>query len=146
MSMWWPYRAAGKAIGLGARGGARAGGSAATALALRAASRGPRRGYLAPGDAARPPTGPTDYLDYRGVATWQEVRSLAGAEFGLGAFMDLRKGRRNGPIGLPAAVLNRHAVVIGPAGSGKTVGVLLPWMHAALTIGWSVVALDVKGD
>ena len=36
--------------------------------------------------------------------------------------------------------------MIGPAGSGKTVGLLLPWMHAALTGGWSVVALDVKGD
>ncbi len=115
-------------------------------MVVRGASRGARRGYLAPGDPTPPPTAPTDYLDYRGVATWRETSNLEGCAFGLGAFMDLRRGRPRGPIGLPGEVLNRHAVVIGPAGSGKTVGVLLPWIHAAMSLGWSVVALDVKGD
>jgi len=118
----------------------------ASALALRSASRGARRGYLAPGDPTPPPTAPTDYLDYRGVASWSEARNLSGCEFPLGAFVDLRRGRPRDPIGLPPPALNRHAVVIGPAGAGKTVGLLLPWIHAALTCGWSVVALDVKGD
>jgi type IV secretory pathway TraG/TraD family ATPase VirD4 len=144
--VWWGYKAAGKAVGAGAQAGSRLGEGLASSLALRSASRGARRGYLAPGDPAPPPTAPTDYLDYRGVADWSEARNLADGEFPLGAFIDLRRGRGRGAIGLPGAALNRHAVVIGPAGSGKTTGLLLPWMHAALTSGWSVVALDVKGD
>lgn len=144
--MWWGYKAAGKAVGGGARAGARLGEGLGTSLALRAAGRGARRGYLAPGDPAPPPTAPTDYLDYRGVATWRETSNLVHGDFPLGSFVDLRRGRPRGPIGLPGAALNRHAVVIGPAGSGKTAGVLVPWMHAAMTAGWSVVAVDVKGD
>jgi type IV secretory pathway TraG/TraD family ATPase VirD4 len=144
--MWWGYRAAGRAIGAGGRAGARLGDGLASSLALRVASRGARRGYLAPGDPAPPPTAPTDYLDYRGVASWHEACNLEGLEFPLGAFLDLRRGRPARPVGLPPQALNRHAVVVGPAGSGKTAGVLLPWMHAALAAGWSVVALDVKGD
>ena len=144
--MWWGYKVAGKAIGAGAHAGNRLGEGMASGLGRRVASRGARRGYLAPGDPAPPPTAPTDYLDYRGVAAWHEASNLEACEFGLGMFQDLRRRRDRGPIGLPGAALNRHAVVIGPAGSGKTMGLLLPWMHAALTIGWSVVALDVKGD
>lgn len=144
---WSPYRAAGKAILGGARLGAQAGEQLATASALNRAGRGARRGYLAPGDPTPPPSGPTDYFDYRGLATWGEARNLAGQPFRLGAFLDLqRKGKPHGPIGLPEAVLKRHATVIGPAGSGKTHGVLVPWMHCALAGGWSVVAVDVKGD
>ena len=37
-------------------------------------------------------------------------------------------------------------MVVGPAGSGKTHSLLIPWMYAALDSGWSVVAVDVKGD
>src|SRR5262245_27827160 len=133
--MWGAYRAAGKLIVGGARAGAGIGDGLASATSLRMAGRGARRGYLAPGDPAPPPTAPTDYFDYRGVAQWDEARHLTGLEFGLGAFMDLRRGKPRGPIGLPAAALNRHAVVIGPAGSGKTHGLLLPWMYAALTCG-----------
>ncbi len=144
--MWWGYKAAGTAVGAGGRAGARLGQGVASSLALRTAARGARRGYLAPGDPTPPPTAPTDYLDYRGVATWPEARPLANGAFPLGAFLDLRRGRARGPVGLPGAALNRHAVVVGPAGSGKTAGVLLPWMHAALSCGWAVVAVDVKGD
>jgi type IV secretory pathway TraG/TraD family ATPase VirD4 len=144
--VWWGYKAAGKAVGAGAQAGSRLGEGMASSLALRAAGRGARRGYLAPGDPSPPPTAPTDYLDYRGVAAWPEARNLAGGQFPLGRFLDIGRQRDRGPIGLPGDALNRHAVIIGPAGSGKTVGLLLPWMHAALTIGWSVVALDVKGD
>lgn len=64
----------------------------------------------------------------------------------MGAFSDLRKARFRGPIGLPGEVMNRHAVVVGPAGSSKTYSLLIPWMYAALVPNWSVVAVDVKGD
>lgn len=144
--MWGAYRAAGKMIAGGAKAGNSLGNGLASAATIHRAGRGARRGFLAPGDPTPPPTAPTDYFDYRGVADWNEARNLEGCEFGLGAFMDLRRNKPRGPIGLPPEALNRHAVVIGPAGSGKTHGVLLPWMHAALTCGWSVVAVDVKGD
>lgn len=144
--MWGAYKAVGKLVGASARVGARAGDSMATRFTLHAQGRGARRGFLAPGDPAPPPTANTDYLDYRGVATWRECAALSGGTFPLGSLIDLRRRKVRGPIGLPELALNRHAVVIGPAGSGKTAGLLVPWMHAALTAGWSVVAVDVKGD
>ena len=144
---WWGYKAAGRAIGGGARAGSHMGEGLASTLALRSAGRGARRGYLAPGDPPPPPSGPTDYYDYRGIASWREAQNLSAGQFPLGGFIDLNRNQRlRGPIGLPGTALNRHAVVIGPAGSGKTAGILIPWMHAALASNWSVVALDVKGD
>ena len=148
--VWWGYKAAGKMIGtsakVGARGGANLGDNLASKLAQHSAGRGARRGYLAPGDPTPPPTATTDYLDYRGIASWPEAQNLDGGQFPLGAFSDLSKGKPRGPIGLPAQVINRHAVVVGPAGSGKTFSLLIPWMYAALMANWSVVAVDVKGD
>jgi type IV secretory pathway TraG/TraD family ATPase VirD4 len=123
-----------------------AGETLATKLALHNAAKGARRGYLAPGDPTPPPTATMDYLDYRGVAAWPEAQNLDGEQFPIGAFADLKKGAFRGPIGLPGEVMNRHAVVVGPAGSGKTYSLLIPWMYAALTSDWSVVAVDVKGD
>jgi type IV secretory pathway TraG/TraD family ATPase VirD4 len=148
--VWWGYRAAGKAVAGGARaggrGGAVAGETLATKWALHQAAKGARRGYLAPGDPTPPPTATTDYLDYRGVAAWADAQNLDGGQFPVGAFADLSRRAFRGPIGLPGEVMNRHAVVVGPAGSGKTYSLLIPWMYAALTSNWSVVAVDVKGD
>ncbi len=146
MGIWWGYKAMGKAVGVGAKTGVQLGDSMATRMVNHSAGRGARRGYLAPGDPTPPPTATTDYLDYRGVAAWQEAQNLDGGQFPLGAFCDLRKGKFRGPIGLPGHVINRHAVVVGPAGSGKTYSLLIPWMYAALMANWSVVAVDVKGD
>jgi type IV secretory pathway TraG/TraD family ATPase VirD4 len=148
--VWWGYKAMGKAVGTGAKVGAKTGASLgdslASKMALHSAGRGARRGYLAPGDPTPPPTATTDYLDYRGVASWPEAQNLDDGQFPLGAFSDLAKGKFRGPIGLPGEVINRHAVVVGPAGSGKTFSLLIPWMYAALMANWSVVAVDVKGD
>lgn len=144
---WNGYRFMGKAILGGARGGAQLGNRLGAAGSLHLDGRGARRGYLAPGDPTPPPTSTSDYFDYRGLATWNEACNLEGCEFPLGTFTDLqRRARPRGPIGLPGTVLNRHAAVIGPAGSGKTAGILLPWIRAALECGWSVTAVDVKGD
>jgi type IV secretory pathway TraG/TraD family ATPase VirD4 len=144
--VWWGYKAAGKTILAGGRAGARMGEGLSSAVSISASGRAGRRGYLAPGDPTPPPTVANDYLDYRGVAAWQEARNLTDLDFQLGSFIDLGRGRMRGPIGLPPEALNRHAVVIGPAGSGKTSGLLVPWIHSALRIGWAVVAVDVKGS
>ena len=144
------YSAIGKTILAGGRAGNRAGQAAGDTLGSRLAEynagKGARRGYLAPGDPSPPPTITTDYLDYRGIATWDEARNLDQGQFPVGAFVDLGKGKFRGPIGLPGEAMNRHSVVVGPAGSGKTYSLLIPWMYAALMSNWSVVAVDVKGD
>jgi type IV secretory pathway TraG/TraD family ATPase VirD4 len=106
-------------------------------------------GVLGPGDPPPPPGSP-DFLDYRGLVTAREVvrldqRRLGPASFRLGTLLDVHRGGEL-PIGLPADALHRHAAVVGPAGSGKTAGVLVPWIDAALRGGNSVVAVDVKGD
>src|SRR4051794_18349200 len=101
--MWRGYELSGKLIRSRARVGNNLGEGLASSLALRAASRPARRGYLAPGSPAPPPTASTDYLDYRGVATWPEMRASLRGEFPLGDFLSLggRRPRRE-PIGLPA--------------------------------------------
>lgn len=143
---WEAYRVAGKLIAGGARTGNRIGGQLADRAALHVAGRGARRGLLAPNDPTPPPTAPTDYWDYRGVATWKEARNLAEGAFPLGSVVELGRGRLRGPIGIPEELMGRHAVVVGPSGTGKTKGLLIPWIHAGLACGWSVVAVDVKGD
>jgi type IV secretory pathway TraG/TraD family ATPase VirD4 len=111
-----------------------------------AASRGPRRGLLAPGDPAPPPNAPGSYYDYRGLLALRSVPpELQAAEFPLGRYIDPGKGSRQA-IGLPEGIVGHHVGVVGPPGSGKTSRVIVPWMVAALRAGWSVVAIDVKGD
>lgn len=146
--VWWGYKMAGKSVLAGAKTGSRVGDGVAHAVSTHSAGRFARRGYLGPGDPPPPPTGPTDYYDYRGVATWRETANLDGGQFPLGSFIDLggRRVARKGPIGLPGQLLTRHTVVVGPSGSGKTFSVLIPWIYAALASGWSVIAVDVKGD
>jgi type IV secretory pathway TraG/TraD family ATPase VirD4 len=144
---WWGYKAMGKAVSVGARQGADMGEAIGAQASLYAAGRGARRGFLAPGDPTPPPNATSDYLDYRGVAPWQDVKPLAGCQFPLGRYTNLKKGGRPAHhVGLPAEVVARHSVIVGPAGSGKTHSLIVPWIHAALVEGWAVVALDVKGD
>ena len=118
---------------------------AASTHSLRRAARASGTRVLAPGDTAPPPVGTVDYYDYRGVATARELRELGGHAFSLGRALDPRAGPRQ-EIGLPFEVLQRHAAVVGPTGSGKTKSVLVPWIVAALRQGHSVVAVDIAGD
>src|SRR5947209_17760025 len=112
--MWWGYRAAGKAIGGGARAGHRLGQNLGEAHAAHRAAnvgaRQARRGWLAPGDATPAPTIAVDYLDYRGTATAPEVRNLAGEGFPTGAFIDFQRSRIADPINIPDSVMNLHAL------------------------------------
>jgi type IV secretory pathway TraG/TraD family ATPase VirD4 len=133
--------------------GMRLGGKAAlgamSSTALARAKASASRGVLGPGDGP-PPPGVPDFFDYRGLVTAPEVtgldhRQLGPSSFRLGALLDVHRGPQM-PLALPYDVLRRHAAIIGPAGSGKTAGVLVPWIHSALRGGHSVVAIDVKGD
>jgi len=142
--MYWNVN---KAVIKGAaKAAARAGNELSGAIGDYSASRGARRGILSPGDPPPPPTAAGSYYDYRGVLALRSVPAdLQHAEFPLGRYVHPAKGPRQ-PIGLPAGVLAHHAAVVGPAGSGKTTSVIVPWIIAGLRAGWSVVTIDVKGN
>jgi len=141
--MGWA-RFAGRTILAGSRMGGRAGQNIGGRLQQGAMGRAGRSGVLFPGDPT-PPGNVSGYYDYRGIATFNEVRQLENEPFALGTAIAKRRGPRLS-IGLSEAVLARHAAVIGPAGSGKTANVIVPWIEVALRLGWSVVTVDVKGD
>src|SRR5487761_1714993 len=118
--------------------------AASSAVGDYAAGKGARRGILAPGDPPPPPTAGGGYYDYRGVVDWKRAPGpLQNAEFPLGRLLHPSKGVRQS-IALRTGDVERHVTVVGPAGSGKTRWVVVPWIVAALRAGWSVVAIDVK--
>ena len=115
-------------------GGVRAGASLGAAMGRNVnaavtdlwASRGSaiaRGGVLGPGDPD--PLPGVDYLNYRGLTPTRTLRPLEGLPFRLGRVVDPRRGPEF-PIGLPLEVLNTHAVIIGPAGSGSNSGRIAP--------------------
>jgi type IV secretory pathway TraG/TraD family ATPase VirD4 len=118
----------------------------ADALTNHRNGRGARRGVLAPGDPAPPANTTSSFYDYRGALSLRRVPvELQQAAFPLGKFVDPRRGRLQA-IGLPAEAVNHNVALIGPAGSGKTTGIIVPWIVAGLRHGYSVVTIDVKGD
>lgn len=101
---------------------------------------------LHPGDA--PPSGQRsrDYYDYRGVAVPGELRPLTrGIGLSLGRYL-WPDGRRGPQLCLPLSMLHRNCAVIGPPGSGKSEGIIIPWILELVRAGSSVVTVDVKGD
>ena len=108
-------------------------------------SRGARRGILGPWDPAPPPRALHAGLwDYRGVARPNDI-AQAPVDFPLGHYREPRRWTAKHEIGLPEVVANEHTVVFGPTRSGKTASIVAPWIHRALWLGYSVVAVDVKG-
>lgn len=109
-------------------------------------SRGARQGILGPWDVA-PPTRALQggVWDYRGVARSSDI-TPARSDLPLGRFIDPRRWTPTSPFGLSLEVGNQHTLVVGPTRSGKTTSIVAPWIHAALRQGFSVVAVDVKGN
>ena len=143
MNAWSTYWKANRALARGTGGLAQSG---LTAWQLGRASRGPRRGFLAPGDPPPAASAGGGYYDYRGVLDIRRVPpELRSATFPLGQFISPARGSL-GPIGLPEGLVSQHVTMVGPTGSGKTTSIVVPWMVAALRAGWSVIAVDVKGD
>jgi len=116
---------------------------------IRASAAVANKGFLAPGD---PPVAPgaMGLLDYRGVATGRDLSALRrqshSSGWPIGSQIRLSPFDRPSALAVPREVLARHIAVIGPTTAGKTYGLMVPWIHAALREGDSVVALDVKGD
>jgi type IV secretory pathway TraG/TraD family ATPase VirD4 len=87
------------------------------------------------------------FSDYREVGLPRWWTDYSQGEFPLGSIEHPRLGEQKGfPFFINWGNLARHVAVIGPAGSGKTYGVLAPWVAAAAQHHIPVVAVDVKGD
>lgn len=116
------------------------------AIVDRREGRGARRGLLAPGDPPPPPNMIGSFYDYRGVLSLRRVPAdLQHGTFPLGRYVHPARGVLQ-PIGLPLVAADHNVGVIGPAGSGKTKSIIVPWVVAGLRAGYSVVTIDVKGD
>jgi type IV secretory pathway TraG/TraD family ATPase VirD4 len=96
------------------------------------------------GPNGRPQPSGGDFHDYGGVAGEGEL-SGAASGVSLGNYFDPR-GRIGKRLFIEPRVLHRHCAVIGPAGSGKTHGIINPWVLELLQQGSSVVTVDVKGE
>lgn len=131
---------------VGMKAGNALGHAASNAASDYSAGRGARRGILAPGDPPPPPSAGGSYYDFRGVLSLRKVPpEYQTAEFPLGRYIDPAKPPRQ-PMGLPSEALETHAAIVAPTGSGKTTSIIVPWIVAGLRAGWSVVAIDAKGD
>lgn len=100
---------------------------------------------LGPGDPPPLADRLQDYWDYRGVAEERELTQLFQGTVSLGVYWHPKRGAGR-PLFLPANLLYRNCAVIGPPGSGKTEGIIIPWIVELLQAGYSVVTVDVKGD
>jgi hypothetical protein len=114
---------------------------------IRRGARAARRGVLGPDDPPPPPELSVSALDYRGLARPGEL-ALAPWAYRLGR---LRQPGRSWKlfreeIGLSPQDIAQHAAVIGPAGSGRTSSIVVPWIYGALGVGRSVLAVDTRGD
>jgi DNA helicase HerA-like ATPase len=79
------------------------------------------------------------------VATIQQGYALAGPAIELGAAIVDGEVQQNAPVRLPLAMMNRHGLVAGATGTGKTV--TLHMMAEQLsTAGVPVFLADLKGD
>lgn len=140
------YTNLGKGLWKTSQATARIGQRASANIADNWQGRSARRGLLGPGAGPPPPGQVGDFYDYRGVASGPETRALEQGEYPLGLSIRIGRRGRSAPLGVPFSLMRRHAIVIGPAGSGKTESLIIPWMYAALLAGHTVVATDVKGD
>jgi type IV secretory pathway TraG/TraD family ATPase VirD4 len=108
-------------------------------------SKSARLGLLGPWDAPpNPQAMQVGAYDYRGVARPSDIGPVA-ADFPLGYYREPRRWTATDPIGLSENGANQHTIVLGPTRSGKTASIIAPWIHAALKLGYSVLAVDVKG-
>jgi type IV secretory pathway TraG/TraD family ATPase VirD4 len=142
----------GKAIAAAGRAGWSLGSAVSDGIAHRRANaavepsaRAQRTGILAPGDG--PPTGAVGaFQDFREVLLPRDVKALSSGAFPIGRVVHPHaEGRGEFPVFLDWNEVRRHVAVIGPAGSGKTANVIVPWVLGAAAIGMTCVVVDTKG-
>lgn len=86
-----------------------------------------------------------DYRDYRGTAIESECRPFKDGAVSLGRYL-----HHNGKLGMELFssqnLLQRHSLVVGKTGVGKTESIIKPWAISLLKQGASVVVVDVLGN
>ncbi|MEM4723485.1 MAG: type IV secretory system conjugative DNA transfer family protein [Candidatus Hadarchaeum sp.] len=112
---------------------------------IRGLSWGRGQKILGPGDPPPLADRLQDCWDYRGVAEERELTQLFQGTVSLGVYWHPRRGAGR-QLFLPAELLYRNCAVIGPPGSGKTEGIIIPWIVGLLSTGYSVVTVDFKGN
>lgn len=83
-----------------------------------------------------------------------ELNSLSKGDMVLGKLFNPRirsatffgNSRCYYPFSLPQGELFKHLLLIGPTGSGKTYGIVVPAMESLTRKGFRVIVNDVKGD
>jgi hypothetical protein len=117
--------------------------AAATAKAQAAEADAAQASATAPAEApTRPPApGPLDEQQVAGIRSGYET---TGAVLDMGALVN-GEARADVPVRIPIAMTNRHGLVAGATGTGKTktLQVLAEQLSAA---GVPVFAADIKGD
>lgn len=109
-----------------------------------------------------------DLRDYSGTATLNEIanvlkdrgswfhncrilkqpdRYASAPAFNLGKFLNISGGRVNPTedVWLQENSLYKNVAIVGPPGSGKTEGLMIPGIKAAIDAGLSNIVIDVKG-
>jgi type IV secretory pathway TraG/TraD family ATPase VirD4 len=113
--------------------------------AVRPGRKAMKTGILAPGDG--PPSGTIgNFLDYREVLLPEDVTLLKSGPFPIGLVKHPQEDKGAFLIYLGWEEARRHLVVVGPAGSGKTMNVLVPLVVGATEAGLGCVVVDTKGD
>lgn len=142
MSMW------GKAAKFSFKAGRGVSAATERSAASWIANRGRKaasRGLIGPWDPP-PPAGFGGYVDYAGVATPSDV-NCPDWWFPLGRYVKPKHPWTPGPeIGLSFQEANRHSLVVAPTRAGKTASMIAPWIVAGIQAGYTVVAIDVKGQ
>ena len=145
MVSWWRMGVAThRALARTATGAMREVATSSAQAAARPGRRARWSGVLVPGDPP-PASARASWLDYRGIALPKHLPDMSTGEFSLGEAIDPQTGRGR-PTGLYWDQLVRHTAVIGPSGSGKSRNIFVPWVVAALRLGFSVVSVDTRGD
>ncbi|RUS92678.1 hypothetical protein DSM106972_098520 [Dulcicalothrix desertica PCC 7102] len=109
-----------------------------------------------------------DIRDYSGTASINEITNILDSSsspfnqariiknsdrfatqpvFNLGRFLEISGGRANQTenIWLQEKSIYKNIAIIGPPGSGKTEGLVIPGIKAAIDAGLSNIVIDVKG-
>src|SRR5881409_3656923 len=79
------------------------------------------------------------------VAKVAKAYTFSGAAVDLGALVIDNEAQRDAPVRLPLAMMNRHGLVAGATGTGKTKTLQLVAEQLSAA-GVPVVLADVKGD
>lgn len=112
--------------------------------ALRTSGKALSSGYLLPGDQAGADA--HGLMDYRGLDVPERIAgAMRDGVVSLGRMHNPRSGY-SAEVMLPWEVLNTHVAIIAPTGSGKTHGLVIPWILSFVNAGGRVIANDIKGD